>query len=540
MQAYCFTEDLKNGVDSSEIQSKHGTRARQAVDMLQEPAIKNRAIQTWKTIFEELSHLQELIDLFSCLCKRSSTFFRATQPLLPSPIPETAADLERIFLALELNDSVDVPPQLPKPIFGEEIRTPTLEKPVIAVETAPRPFPELTSTFSPKQPWIGQISSLITALSGELRPLTSQETVDHLFLAAQSLELFFECLRTGRHNVLFPCLQAHLIDCHVAVESSFSASTHSLCKAASTEEPFLREYDQSLLWMRYPETYKKRYPTLPLPLQWLSQLTDQHSPPPLHTIARHLTTNFTAMVSFLSRRAPSAAAFTDPFNRALLSSVERLSLVPSVSTTPSKPVYPSISQTIRKCHHLAHIETGNPTLPLQEAAHYIQLITCSQELAKLYPQPALYFWHSRNLLNIDKVFKHLSETCCLIHGIGFVGRHSLAVYRERLQDTAPIPQEIMTALEPINVGITHHYHTRPSPLFQERQLLLQHALSQVGFATQAPDVSHAGPIFKNICALVDRALTLLPSYLASILAECDQLNQTLKSQKQNPSSETKV
>jgi len=392
-------------------------------------------------------------------------------PLKKSSPPKTAAT-PKAESAAALS-SVALPPPV-----AQEVSTKELDLQLGALERAIAEISKATVSST----LIGSASPFVLALTQALYPINrtaeAQEAADHLFLATQSLEVIAECLVRKKTDLLASAYRAFLLDTAITLEQTLKlkhpSAEHNLVKLAdssglqltSAQHAFLHEFHQATLWARYPAASTAFFgnDALPAPLRILSQLSN--------TVPNTFVSELFAAYRHVLSIAVSPELMKTPSVHKFLAHLEKLEkalIVPSGKTSPKKtsPLQTQQTSIEQALAHVHYVQTQDedPTVPLQEISHYLAWISQGQELQKLLSAPQLRFWHQRNLLDVEKLFKHLYTADALLHDLGAIRRHSLSVFAGALDGIRNLKPHL-ALLRSINFKIGHHYHTRaPLPAY---------------------------------------------------------------------------
>jgi len=358
---------------------------------------------------------------------------------------------------------------------------------------------------------IGSASPFVLALTQALYPAgrtaEAQEAADHLFLATQSLEVIAECLVRKKPDLLASAYRAFLLDAAITLEQTLKlkhpSAEHNLVKLAessglqltSAQHAFLHEFQQATLWARYPAASTAFFgnDALPTPLRTLSQLSNTVP----NTFVLELFAAYRQVLSIAVSpelmKTKSAEKFVS-----LLAQLEKALVVPSAKVSLKKTAQQTAIEQALAHTHYAQMQDEDPTLPLQEISHYLAWISQGKELQKMLNAPQLRFWHQRNLLDVEKLFKHLYTADALLHDLGAIRRHSLSVFAGALDGIRNLKPHL-AFLRSINFKIGHHYHTR-APLPAYPALLRDCQAMTQGFSTGEeervfPDVEKALKLF---------------------------------------------
>jgi len=362
---------------------------------------------------------------------------------------------------------------LPPPAVSESL-TKELDLQLGAIERA--------VTEISRWPLVGSASPFVLALTQALYPINrtaeAQEAADHLFLATQSLEVIAECLMRKKPELLAAAYRAFLLDTAITLEQTLKVKhpslEHNLLKLAdnsglqltSAQYAFLDQFQQATLWARYPAASAAFFgnDALPTPLRTLNQLLDTVP----RTFLSELFSTYRQMLSIAVSpelmKTPSVQKFLTH-----LAQLEKALIVPDEKPFPTKisPLHTqrtSIQQALAHAHY-APMQDDDPIVPLQEISHYLAWIAQGQELQRMLHTPQLRFWHQRNLLDVEKLFKHLYTADALLHDLGAIRRHSLSVFAGALDGIRNLKPHL-ALLRSINFQIGHHYHTRaPLPAY---------------------------------------------------------------------------
>lgn len=479
----CFTESLK--------------REAQAVLGMSEAEVKSAAAKTWnkeaimrrmnytaialEDLIEELG-LNEIEQVEADKKEKKSTPAKGAHAAAAKPVAET----EKPVLA---NATADV--QL-SPLAGFEKDLSTCER-VFAERV--KELEKNRSLVKAMSPFADVVAKGIElSFSKHPDPQMVREIADHLFLQTQGLEMFSTLVLQKRFDCLPVCLRSYMIDCHVAVEQRLGleifkktgvhSQEHSLVQRGrqsgmalgDVEKRFLEECNESLSWARYPACSKHFFgKNLPSALQILLQLSEKQDKESIAKAIEHLFQSYERSLCIVLQGTPlmseatlkSFVAECGKLKTALLLSLdEPNTVVAGVKKSPSKfqDAKAAFESLFKECLYLPHAAI-DPLTSLEEVLYYLRWIDQAEELRTSFPEASFEFWHVRNQLDIEKLFKHLYTAECAVHEIGHVRRHSFHDFIELLEERNVRKfNRSRDFLLSINMKIAHHYHTKQSPM----------------------------------------------------------------------------
>lgn len=389
-----------------------------------------------------------------------------------------------------------------------------------------------------------------------------QEVCDHYFLLTQGMELICDCLLKRRFDLLLPSYRAYLIDCAVAVEQRFAQEIlvkkqkicidHDLQALAAesglpisaAQAEFLQESNRALIWARYPATSLSYFGTgegCPSPLLFLSKLlnTGLAKKEDLLSFLNMLFKHHQGALSLIlgtdlnsSQKHQLFLQHCEKLRLTLVATLTQSSA--STATAAAPPPVPKAKQEIDKtlsdCLYVQNEGHSEAAIHLQEISYYLKLLNASRTLQLLMPAPQLAFWHKRNQMDVEKLFKHLYEADCLLHNIGALHRHGFGNYAIALKEIRPLAAE-MDFLRAINFKIAHHYHTKQSPCGTFYSDYLKQCQEQVlGFeiAGKAKITDKNFPSFEKALALFEQQL---PFTLKTLNAELQKQKKSIRGEK---------
>lgn len=341
---------------------------------------------------------------------------------------------------------------------------------------------------------------------------TIQECCDHFFLLTQGMELISNCVLQKRFDLLLPVYRAYLIDSAVAVEQRLAAEIlskkqkmygdHELEALAFesglpmdlSQKEFLRDFRRALIWARYPASslsYFSGNDACPPPIHILGKLLKQGvtTKETLTPFLNDLFKNYQRVLSIIlgpvisqSKTHKQFLQQCDKLLNGLTASLSHPAPATAFSVVGNSPINKAktaIDTALGQCKYVQSYGETDATLHLQEVSYYLKGLELSHELKKLFPSPHLAFWHMRNALEVEKIFKHLYETDCLLYNLGSVRRHGFFNFAEALKGIRDDLSKELPFLKTINLKIAHHYHTMPSPLGSAYPLLLQQCQASV-------------------------------------------------------------
>jgi hypothetical protein len=328
------------------------------------------------------------------------------------------------------------------------------QKPKLKKERVSQYFPP---QYEPSESVTFQVIGSITKLLGpKLHPLYTslchekvdssvlEEIIDHVFFAAQGIELFHH-LASKKKNVFLP-FHFFMIDLYVCVEQFLTAKIlvqgkvpdvkHSLLVLAKQsgltftdeQKQFFKTFDQALLQARYPEEYKDQ---IFYPLS--KKLRNRPTADETNKAYQIMVQNFKACQSLLFDEVTFPNALKD-------CSFEQ----------GNDPLY----------------KTSLPSTPLT----FYQLIQKAMELRKEKELKPYDFYLLRGLFHTDKLIKHLCASLCTKKELDPIPTHNLEHYFEILNTVGinPFNTDERALLKSINIGIAQHYHTLLDPLLTSR------------------------------------------------------------------------
>lgn len=305
--------------------------------------------------------------------------------------------------------------------------------------------------------------------------MRQSEMGDHLFLMIQGLELLAACKEKECQSAI---LRSILIDGHIAMEQALkkqagipNSQDHNLADLSKMsqialsedQKQFFHECPLALYWARYPAC-STRYFGNPA-----------NRPPMLRLLSEPTSANGPALISFI-RHVCKLVIPPDLLSGQWLARVEKLASqsIP-LQSEPTLPLFRDLARAIQKATTPLSKETdpeiAEALLHLQELVYYLSWIEQGKKLQKNHPHPSLQFWHQRNELEVDKLFKHLYAADCILHHYGDPRRHRISSLFEILDEIRPLDTATKNFLSSFNLGIAHHYHTLSSPLKSYPHLL---------------------------------------------------------------------
>lgn len=402
------------------------------------------------------------------------------------------------------------------------------------------------------------------------------ELSEHLFLATQSVEMLVESVRNNRTDQLELCLHTFLIDSAVAVEQYLVSQTiinkksfdkiHSLvalgtmsgCALNQENMRYLSQHNKALLWARYFQTsvdnFNKR--GMPLPLQWMQILSKEtKSKEEIIIVLQGVFESYRGLINLVTGSEISSQAHVTEF----LNQLEKLSKIvcDQVSEKGSKKIAAiqvsqkerellstmqnQIGNTVKKCLYAQECEEGDPLLPLKETVHYLRWIGLAYDMRADYGKNrALQYWLHRNLLHVDKLFKHLYTSVCILDGMGYTMHHDLKIYLECLADSdnwKKMDERSQAVVKALNLGITQHYLTKSSPVKSQCDRLLAYSKNEVlatddGFSVVTKDkaVSDVTELTSDLFRLINDGIGVFVAESNQAVAMLEKINKEIEQQ----------
>ncbi len=412
-------------------------------------------------------------------------------------------------------------PKVPVKIHSPEVPAP---KPVLIDHFQKQLNADLAHLESP--PTLGSITPYMATVAQHLENSHPSEVGDHLFLMAQGLELFSDCLKKKNYECLPVIFRSILIDCHVALEQYFGhaivssgkpdTQMHDLAELAQEsgielslpQKEFLANGNLALYWARYPACSKHYFGSPEYQPSLLSSLISDQT----HML-RELSSLFKHTLEIIippELRPEQLTKWVEDWNKQPITPFQ-----PRESHSPLRSMYNLIQDALKTCHSVNEMDLTH----LEELTYYLPWIEQAKLLKTAYPQSPFRFWHQRNELEVDKLFKHLYATDSLLHDRGDPRGHRISPVLDMLEDIRPLKNETKSFLRSFNMGIAHHYHSKRSPLGQDYPEALKECELQVhGFST-----GKEPPLWPHF----EKAIELFQSHLRFTLTKLRENNERM-------------
>lgn len=397
----------------------------------------------------------------------------------------------------------------------------------------------------------------VDALPRHLKPYFGKvvnESLDHLFLAADELEKLLNSIVNGYYQQVHGSIQNLVMHFSIAIEQYLSMqyllrhkaiptehslvwlATESRMKLTPEEDLVVKQWDKAMVWARFPHFSIKHfhYINTPFPpaLRWLQFGLLSYQPPhamsDLTPIVGEIFDSFQAILK-MTLKGPELERYCMKYlstlvgmKKTLLETIAQKKLPPVCKTVTASEKFRepltqlggirrSINEMLKSCRGFPADQ--NPTTELEEALHLLALVEDGYLRLSIDGKSGHAFTFAiERLFNMDKLLEQLYRARLVVHQFGPQLVHHLGYYHgifEQLEE--PVKPGDVALVEELNFGKSHHYRqiTR-SPLHAQREQLLQHRKSEF-FPAAFPEmpVVEIGAFRNEILPKLNRFLFVL-------------------------------